>query len=143
MKISITTLLFLLFTIISSAQESRQQYVHADFRGRDCFGGMGLCSTQKTDLAGANASMTKNSDNTVTLKIFREKLTNEEEAHIFGQAISLANKNSLSFAQPESFQLSNDLKSKLEIAFSLDKIKAGTYLAEITKETISIRFSLQ
>ena len=129
--------------MICSAQQSRQQYVHADFRGRDCFGGMGLCSTQNTDLAGANASLSKNSDGTLTLKIFREKLTKEEEAHIFGQAISLANKNSLSFEQPESFDLSEDLKSGLEIGPSLQKIKAGNYPTEITKETISIRFSLQ
>lgn len=135
-------ILFLFFTSLCLAQEAReQQPVEADIRGRDCEGGDGLCSLEPSNLVNANAFLYKNVDGTLTLEILRGKLSAGEEAHIFGEAISLANKESLSFHQPEVYTLNAAVKSSLEVIKK--KISPGTYPARITEDTITIRFSLE
>ena len=140
------TILILLLTVLAPAiafAQETQQYVIADFKGMQCNGDRGVCSFELSIEENANAVLMKNADGTLSLKVFRAKLSPEEEIQLLGEEITTANQNELSFQQPEQHELEPAIKSGLGLDETKDNIDNGSFSAEITEESIIIQLPLR
>ncbi len=136
------TILLILTATISAAQENRVA-VEANFEGRHCRGDRGICSLQSIGKQEANATLYKTTENILTMEIFRNRLSPEQEIQLFGEAITPENQDRLVFEQPEAQSLLPELKSVLKIDEGIYNIAPGSYPATVTKERIFIRLSLR
>ena len=110
----------------------------------DCRG-RGTCSFEKVEsIKEANAIVTYNKDNTITLIIDRTKITKEDEAKIVGKPIAeVLNVNKLVFTIQDDLTLETEIKSNLKTEQNITKIAKGNYPIQVTKETFTITIKLE
>ena len=80
-------------------------------------------------------------DGTITLRIYRHKLTKENEDKLFGVPITEYNINLLNFTMEEEIPISPAIKqlpSSVNVK-ELDKFKIGIYSTTITSNHIDIQ----
>jgi len=109
-------------------------------RGTDCFG-RGACSITIENSSEYNATFLKNIDGTMTLRIYRLKLTKENEDRLFGVPITEFNIDSLNFRMEEEIPISSatELLPSSINAKELGKLKIGVYSTTITTSYIDIQ----
>ncbi len=78
MKSKIKTILMAAM-LCASLLAQAQQPIGFDLRGRDCNGGLGICSANKTSGPNNNISIEKTGQSTFVLTILRNSLTETEE----------------------------------------------------------------
>jgi hypothetical protein len=111
-------------------------------RGTNCFG-RGACSIELVENSKAAATSNAVFDlkkNQIVLRIFREKLNQDEHARLFGQPITSENNSSLQFIMDEAIDIPAGLKQHLFRSFgkTVHQMKKGTYTTNISKESIEI-----
>lgn len=126
--------------------QTEEKFLYADIRGRDCYGGSGLCSvmpteTNKTTLK--NIKIVKQSPNTILLEFETDALSIEEQKLHFGKELSKAIPNEhLFFTQDTDFIFDNNLLVFLNIEPKYNYIKKNKYPLEIQKDKLQITFIL-
>ncbi|UFH32310.1 hypothetical protein LNP04_00990 [Chryseobacterium sp. C-71] len=135
-------LVLLLLPLIALSQS---QTVFLDARGRDCAGGLGLCSsgiTSNTDHTIA-ATFTKISDNSFAM-VFENKNTSEtDQKKIAGKTFSemKATENPY-FFQESDFSIPETILQKINISPEASYIKQGKYPFIFEDKTSSVIITL-
>ena len=117
--------------------------IHFDIRGRDCDGGIGICSAKKTNKSDGNISIQKIDEDTFVLSILRASLTLNEETSIAGQSFSEFHaKFPKSFAQNGDFYFSDEVLETLGIDSKYNLLREGVYPMRIDKDFVKITLTL-
>lgn len=114
-----------------------------DIRGRDCNGGLGLCSVNKMSTPNDNLSIQKIGENTFVLAINRSSLTEAEETSIAGQPFSALEANFPKiFTQPENLLFGSEVVQALGLAPKYKLLKKGSYPMVIEAAVVKITLTL-
>jgi len=135
MKLLYTTIFLLCLPLMSQAQNA----IITIGRGTNCFG-RGACSITTENTKSYNASFIHNSDGTTVLRIYRDKLSKEDEDRVLGEPITYSNKSSLQFELVETIFFSQNIKectSSIKLK-QLDSLSAKIYATKITSQFIDI-----
>lgn len=134
-----------LLSITSFAQTEKTKASQTTFGryGADCSSGRGACSfTVSTEAKSARHSK-KLSDNSITLEISRSHLTEEEQIRIAGKVFSKIKPGEKpEFIQQESLTVDKPSLKNLEINSVFNTIQPGKYPMQITKDKVTIIFTL-
>ena len=136
MKSTITTLLLVCLPVFGFTQNVKLTIG----RGTNCFG-RGACSISTENSNNYNANFVQNANGVTFLRIYRDKLTKNEEDRVLGVPINSVNQNLLNFIMDEPLILSENLKQLTSPIRSkqLDILKSGTYQTVITPSYIDIK----
>lgn len=110
--------------------------------GADCRGS-GICSfnvPSSKNQADANSIFIENEDGSITLRIFRDKLTTDDENKLMGTTITEANMRKLSFTMQAALPLPVEIQEIL-VATKLkntQELEAKTYPTVIREDYIDI-----
>ncbi|MEM7087099.1 MAG: hypothetical protein AAF489_13010 [Bacteroidota bacterium] len=109
-------------------------------RGTDCFG-RGACSITIENSNEFNATFFKNHNGTTILRIYRDKLSKENEDRIFGNPITEFNMNSLNFQMEEEIPIHNTIEPSTSSTWpkELNRLKTGIYPTVITMNYIDVQ----
>ena len=112
--------------------------------GKDC-SGRGICSFSiSADQSVANALATYNKNKTLTLTIYRDKLSADERYKIVGNYSTLNTKISEPvFVMDEALKLSTSVKNSLRKEASFNEIVKDNYTIKVTEETYVITLKLE
>lgn len=126
----ITTILFILFSTITNAQNSENK-LEIDIRGRECKGGVGLCtieSSTNTNPISEKFYLLKISETELQLTIKTEALTIEDQKFLFGKEIkTITEIEKFYFNQDYDFELNPDTIKLLNLSSKNPTIKNGLY----------------
>ncbi|MEP0266823.1 hypothetical protein [Dokdonia sp.] len=108
--------------------------------------GRGICTitnTPDTDnktVNTNNASFIHIKEGTTVLRIYRNKLTQDEQDRVLGTSITSKNKDSLQFIMEEALSLSEQVTAIISITRSkqITELEAKTYPTIITEDYIDI-----
>lgn len=136
MKSTITILLLVCLPVFGFTQNVKMTIG----RGTNCFG-RGACSISTENSNNYNANFVQNANGVTSLRIYRDKLTREEEDRVLGVPINSVNQNLLKFVMDEPLVLPENLKQLTAPTRSkqLDTLKQGTYQTVITAAYIDIK----
>lgn len=132
----------LLLSLFSLAQEAR---ISADFRGRDCSGGLGLCSVSGSGFANeaTQVTVTKISAQSIGLIIDVKTASTEVQRNIAGKEFSkITSSEQLYFKQEKDIVLDSSILDKLGIDRKYHLIKEGSYPIVFDKEYAVVIFTL-
>ena len=138
MKVSIIILFLILLPLSLLAQDS----ILTVGRGTNCFGrgACSLTSIQNRDSNAINASFIYTADGKTLLRVYRNKLSKDDEIKLLGAAITARNKNTLTFLMEEPLQLTKEiteLTSRIK-SKQLQELAVGTYTTTISDQFIDI-----
>ncbi len=135
MKSFIITILLLWLPVFGLAQNVRITIG----RGTNCFG-RGACSISTESSKNYNAAFIQTANGASILRIYRQKLSKEEDDRVLGEPITSSNLNELEFTMEESLFLSEHIKQLTSPIRSkqLDSLKAGAYATFVTPNYIDI-----
>lgn len=144
MKLTIYMILILSFLSIKNPVHSQSPApIDFDIRGRDCSGGLGFCSANKTSYPNNNVVVQKTGMNTFVLTILRSSLTENEEASIAGQSFSALQSNlPNNFIQSGDLQFNAEVVQALEIDPKYNLLKKSSYPMTIDKYIVKITLTL-
>jgi len=140
-----TAMLFAL-PLLSTAQTELK--INADIRGRNCSGGLGLCSVSNTyENKNPNqeykTTAYKLDESTLVLEFNKTLLSEEEQKSLFNTTLEqIGNSQKLEFIQEEDLLLDKSMLSSLGIEIKYDTIKKGNYPISFTEKTIKIILKL-
>jgi hypothetical protein len=108
-------------------------------RGTNCFG-RGACSISTESSKNCNAAFIQLANGSVILRIYRKKLSKEEDERVLGEPITSANLNVLKFTMEEPLYFFENIKQFTAPVRSkqLDSLKTGSYSTLITPNHIDI-----
>jgi hypothetical protein len=138
--------LFLILLTIQTfvfAQKSAVQE-NVDLRGRDCNGGLGICTASTTNKDQVVASFSKIESNKIAMSIDTQRLSEQNKASIFGAKYQENSKleNPTVFFQNADFQLEKTMLEQLGINTTLSVIRKGTYNALVENGIYKVVFTL-
>lgn len=120
-------LILLLLPLIALSQS---QTVFLDARGRDCTGGLGLCSsgiTSTTDHT-IEATFTKISDNSFAMVFENKNISETDQKKIAGKTFSeMKTTENAYFFQESDFLVPETILQKINLSLDADYIKQGKY----------------
>ena len=135
----------LLLSVVAVAQNENRKASQASFGryGSDCSSGRGACSFTVSTDANSGRSSKKLSDKTITLEISRSQLTADEEIRIAGKPFAkFKSTETPIFIQSESIILDKTTLKNLDINPIFNAIQPGNYPMQITKDKVTIVFTL-
>lgn len=136
MRLLVFIPLILLSTLLQ-AQEVKEIETDTDWTGRHCRGTSGMCDS-KPQINGNTALRLSN--NELTFKVYRDKITLIEETTILGKELREEGKDI--FIMEEPFILTKLLRDALGVSKEAI-IPAGQYPVVITKEIVEISFRIE
>lgn len=114
-----------------------------DIRGRDCAGGGGLCSVNKTSSPNNDIDIQKLNKNTFVLNILRASLTLDEEISVAGNYFSSFQAILPKiFIQDGDLQFNNDVLEVIGIDPKYNLLKTGNYPMQIKEDEVIITLTL-
>jgi hypothetical protein len=122
-------------------------YANMDIRGRDCNGGLGICtpvSISNSQLTGLKAIASKVSSNQMLITITNASLATNEQLSLYGKLLTSVSPSDELYLKLESDMVidDNSLKS-IDIDVVNNTIPAGDYILTIVNGTTRILFDLK
>lgn len=122
--------------------------INADFRGRNCSGGLGLCrvsttsETQKTNQENKTTAF-KLDETTVILEFNKTLLSEEDQKSLLNTTLKqITAAQSIEFIQEEDVFIDLEILKILGIAPKYNTIRKGNYPLIITTDTIKVTLKL-
>ncbi len=144
MKITIATILTL-FCVILNAQNDGNT-LEVDIRGRDCKGGIGICTTEISNDENQNSekfSLLKISETELQFTIKTKELTIEDQKFIFGKEVQyISETDKIYFNQDYDFELNYDCIKLLGLNSKSSTIKNGAYPIKLINDRAIIILKL-
>ena len=144
-RIAITFIIFL----TSLCAFSQEKTIEAEFNGRLCNVGRGLCDVKPPptkDLKKGNMknyTTYKKSENTMVIELDLNKVDVEDQKKFFGKEYSLIKSDEeLNFVQEADFVFSKETLDYLGFDQSYKHLKSGTYPLEVKDKKITITLTL-
>ncbi len=135
----------LLLSMISFAQ-TEEKKLNADIRGRDCYGGSGLCSVIIPELAKSdikNIKIIKQQEGTILLQFEINELSLEEQIAHFGKELTKMSSTEKSvFFQNDDFVFDRAMLIYLEIDPKYNLLKKGNYPVQISFDKLEVVMKL-
>lgn len=126
----ITTIILILFCAILNAQNIESK-LEIDIRGRECKGGVGLCTIETSTNKNTNTEkfyLLKISETELQLTIKTDALTIEDQKFLFGKEIkTISDIEKFYFNQDYDFELSDETINLLKLTSKNPTIKSGLY----------------
>lgn len=126
----ITTIILILFCAILNAQNIESK-LEIDIRGRECKGGVGLCTIETSTNKNTNTEkfyLLKISETELQLTIKTDALTIEDQKFLFGKEIkTISDIEKFYFNQDYDFELSDETINLLKLTINYPTIKSGLY----------------
>lgn len=126
----ITTIILILFCAILNAQNIESK-LEIDIRGRECKGGVGLCTIETSTNKNTNTEkfyLLKISETVLQLTIKTDALTIEDQKFLFGKEIkTISDIEKFYFNQDYDFELSDETINLLKLTINNPTIKSGLY----------------
>lgn len=126
----ITTIILILFCAILNAQNIESK-LEIDIRGRECKGGVGLCTIETSTNKNTNTEkfyLLKISETELQLTIKTDALTIEDQKFLFGKEIkTISDIEKFYFNQDYDFELSDETINLLKLTINNPTIKSGLY----------------
>lgn len=126
----ITTIILTLFCAILNAQNIESK-LEIDIRGRECKGGVGLCTIETSTNKNTNTEkfyLLKISETELQLTIKTDALTIEDQKFLFGKEIkTISDIEKFYFNQDYDFELSYETINLLKLTTKNPTIKSGLY----------------
>lgn len=147
MKIIISIAL-LCITFIAFTQEQKKNNkikVITSWEGRPrCNGGHGLCAIKSSSITGqTNTTIIYYDTNKMDFIINRSKITKEEEIKIVGKDLAVTVENEFIYIFEEDYALDTEIQTSLKLSAECIKIPIGSYPILVTKDTLTITFTLE
>ena len=143
MKNLLYTAMLIALPLLSIAQTERK--ISADIRGRNCAGGLGLCSVSKLVEFNQESKILafKLEESTVELQFNKTLLSEEEQKSLLNTTLmKITASQTIEFVQEEDLIIDNETLLFLEIAPKYNTIRKGNYPVEINDHTIKVRLKL-
>lgn len=141
----ITTIILALFCTILNAQNVTNN-LEIDIRGRECKGGVGLCTIETSTSKNNNLEkffLLKVSETELQLTINTDALTIEDQKFLFGKEIkTITEIEKFYFTQDYDFELNAETVNLLKISTKNPTIKSGTYPIKLTENRAIILLKL-
>lgn len=135
-NISITLILLISSFLTAQSNETK---LNADIRGRDCKGGLSLCTVEinsKGTSISSKFTLVKLSETELQLVIPLNELSLEEQKYIFKKNIEDFSKNEVFiFTQDYDYELSSNCSTALDLNYKNAIIKSGNYPIKFEKDT--------
>ena len=128
-KMKITTIILILFSVIIHAQTTENKF-EIDIRGRECKGGIGLCTIETTtkNTSVEKFYLLKISETELQLTIKTDALTIEDQKFLFGKEMkTISEIEKFYFNQDYDFSLNSETINLLKITTKNPTIKSGIY----------------
>lgn len=126
----ITTIILILFCAVINAQNTENK-LEIDIRGRECKGGVGLCTIETKTEKSTNTDkfyLLKISETELQLTIKTDTLTIEDQKFLFGKEIkTISEIEKFYFNQDYDFELNPETIKLLNLGFKKPTIKSGIY----------------
>lgn len=126
----IITIIIILFCAVINAQNTENK-LEIDIRGRECKGGVGLCTIETNTEKTSNTEkfyLLKISETELQLTIKTDALTVEEQKFLFGKEIkTISEIEKFYFNQDYDFELNIETIKLLHINLEKPTIKKGIY----------------
>jgi hypothetical protein len=126
----ITTIILILFCAVLNAQNIESK-LEIDIRGRECKGGVGLCTIETSTNKNTNTEkfyLLKISETELQLTIKTDALTIEDQKFLFGKEIkTISDIEKFYFNQDYDFELSDETINLLKLTINNPTIKSGLY----------------
>ena len=140
----IILLALLVASQITFAQTKLQLF--GDLRGRDCNGGMGLCSATVSESASKgvlpNLLVSKSDNDKIVFEFDLKTMSAKDKEGLFGlNNKTMLNENQV-FFQPKDLILDSTLLSKIKCNPKANKIAAGEYKMQVINNKVLIFFNL-
>lgn len=132
--------------LLSIAQSELK--INADIRGRNCSGGLGLCSVSSTSESKTNNQEFKTTaykldETTLILEFNKTLLSEEEQRSMLNTTLDkITTSQTFVFIQEEDVVIDSETLVLLGIAPKFNTIKKGNYPLEITANTIKVTLKL-
>lgn len=142
---TIFIIILFLFCVFSNAQNT-DNGLEADIRGRDCKGGLSLCtveiSANKTSTS-PKYTLAKISETEIQLNINIKALTIEEQKTLFGKlSREISEEDNFYFNQDYDFELNKDCIEVLGISSKNPIIKNGNYPIRLINDEAKVILKL-
>lgn len=125
-----TTIILILFSVIINAQTTENKF-EIDIRGRECKGGVGLCTIETNTTKSTSAEkfyLLKISETELQLTIKTDALTIEDQKFLFGKEIkTISELEKFYFNQDYDFELNSETINLLKLTTKYPTIKSGIY----------------
>jgi hypothetical protein len=129
MKTTIITILILLCTSLNA--QNTEKNLEVDIRGRECKGGVGLCTIETSTNKNSDIEkfyLLKISETELQLTIKTNALTIEDQKFLFGKEIkTITEIEKFYFNQDYDFELNSETIKLLELTYKNPTIKKGIY----------------
>ena len=146
MKKLLYTVTLIALPLLSIAQTELK--INADIRGRNCSGGLGLCSVsttievQKTNQEYKTTAF-KVDETTVQLQFNKTLLSEEEQKSLLNTTLKkITSSQTIEFVQEEDLIIDSQTLVFLGIVPKYNTIKKGNYPLAITNDTITVTLKL-
>jgi hypothetical protein len=141
----ITTIILILFCAVLNAQKIESK-LKIDIRGRECKGGVGLCTIETSSNKNKNTEkfyLLKISETELQLTIKTDALTIEDQKFLFGKEIkSISEIEKFYFNQDYDFELSYETINLLKLTTKNPTIKSGLYPIKLVENRAIILLKL-
>lgn len=138
------TLLLVLSTFLKA--QSNETKLNVDIRGRDCKGGLSLCTVEmntKTNIVSSKFTLVKLSETELQLVIKLKELSSEEQKYIFRKNIEDFSENEVfEFTQEYDYELDSNCSTILDLKFKNAIVKTGNYPIVFEKDTAFVVLKL-
>lgn len=135
----VTMLLCVNFTGRSQTKTS----IGFDIRGRDCDGGLGLCSAKKMNEPNVGITVQKKGDKTFVLTIHRNAISEDEQISIAGHPFSKIHANLPNkFSQNGDLKFDSEVLKELGLSLKYNLLKKGSYPMLIDDNYVKITLTL-
>jgi len=146
MKNILYTATLIVLPLLSIAQTELK--INADFRGRNCSGGLGLCSIYTTSEVQKNNQEYKTTafkldETTIVLEFNKTFLSEEDQISLLNTTLKqITAAQSIEFIQEEDVFIDIEILKILGIASKYNTIKKGHYPLVINIDTIQVTLKL-
>ncbi|MEM0517996.1 MULTISPECIES: hypothetical protein [Aequorivita] len=141
-RLYLTLVILLLYATFATYAQSAAP-IGFDIRGRDCSGGLGLCSANKMSSPNNNISIQKTGENVFVLAINRSSLSGAEQTSIAGQPFSAFQANlPTSFTQTDDLIFDSEVVQALGLVPKYKLLKKGSYPMQIEENVVKITLTL-
>lgn len=122
--------------------------INADIRGRNCSGGLGLCSVSgtlenKTPNQEYKTTASKEDETTLVLEFNKALLSEDEQKSLLNTTLlKVSDAQTIEFIQEKDLIIDAATLQSLGIDTQFNTIKKGSYPLEITDDTIKVTLKL-
>ncbi len=142
MKKNYIVILVTLMISLTGLGQTKSIPVNIDIRGRDCNGGIGLCSiTKSQNTSNTNTLMYVTSSGELVLEVNYLKIPVEELMNLLGEPYKTT-KSDYHFTIMDDLTLNEEIKNSLSLTESKGKIPKGYYPAIVVEDVVIIKIPL-